>query len=262
MSSIQWFNAIEKVRPYTFKILTPHGSGTGFQMSYSKKNSFCGIATAYHVVAHAHEWEETIKIQHFLTKKSLVLKTDDRVIIPFPDRDLAFILFNKKDLPVEETVPEIVPAQTTLKQGVEIGWCGFPAIAPNDLCFFAGYVSCALQNEPAYLVDGVAINGVSGGAAFFVNADTQNPVICGVITAYVSNRATGETLPGVSVVASVEPYQQMLKDLQNLEQAGEKAEEVQKKSVETSTRPTTSDETKSKEVGKTLKKTKTSTKGK
>jgi len=246
MTNSQWYTPIEKLKPFVYKISTPQVGGTGFQMMYSKSKKFCGIATAYHVIAHAHEWEEPIKITHFNSQKTLILKTPDRVIIPYPDKDLAFILFPKNDLPVNQDVPEIVPPQKTLKQGVEIGWCGFPAIAPNESCFFAGYISCCLDNQYSYLVDGVAINGVSGGPAFF-KSDSGEPVICGVVTAYIPNRATGEVLPGVCVVTSIEPYQNMLAGLKNLEDAGKKAEEVKKQTLSAVVPPI---DNKKKEIGK------------
>lgn len=94
-----------------------------------------------------------------------------------------------------------------VRQGIQIGWCGFPAVAPNDLCFFAGHISAHLKDRRSYLVDGVAINGVSGGPAF-VRSNSSYPVdVCGVVTAYIPNRATGETLPGVCWVQDVSSYE-------------------------------------------------------
>ena len=42
--------------------------------------------------------------------------------------------------------------------GSEIGWLGFPSVAPHDLCFFSGNISARQEYRKAYLVDGVAIN--------------------------------------------------------------------------------------------------------
>lgn len=223
---MNWHEALDSIKPYIFKIATPSGTGTGFQISYSPSKELCGIATAYHVIAHAFEWEEPIRVTLHGTNQYLVLKPDpdSRIIIPYPEKDLAFILFNKQGLNLNTQPPTLVPPQSSLKAGVEIGWCGFPSVAPNELCFFAGYTSSWLENDQAYFVDGVAINGVSGGPAFFLNAENQ-PMICGVISAYISNRATGETLPGLSVVRSVEPYQPMLENLKSLDQAEQIAEE-------------------------------------
>lgn len=221
---IKWFEALQSITPYIFKILTPSGGGTGFQMSCTSKG-LCGIATAYHVIEHAYEWDEPIKITHYNSNKSLKLQPADRAIIPLTSQDLAFILFNKRDIQIEEKIPDIIPPQKILKQGVELGWCGFPSIAPNDLCFFVGYVSCCLKPQKSYLVDGVAINGVSGGPTFFISSTDNSVVIVGVITAYIPSRMYGESLPGLSYVRSVEPYQNMLRDLKSLNDAEKKADE-------------------------------------
>jgi len=64
----------------------------------------------------------------------------------------------------EDLVP-LRPIQNALPIGVEVGWLGYPAIGPWTLCFFRGNVSA--RQEASYLIDGVAINGVSGGPVFY-----------------------------------------------------------------------------------------------
>lgn len=103
-----------------------------------------------------------------------------------------------------------------LKVGNEVGWLGFPAIPRADLCFFGGRVSAYLEDEAAYLVDGVAINGVSGGPAFCF---PEAPTIMGILSAYVPNRATGQTLPGLSVVRDVSHLHELLQDFKSVEDA-------------------------------------------
>jgi len=225
-----WYMALNLIKPYVFKISTPRGSGTGFQISYYKNRKLCGIATAYHVIKNAAEWGEPIKIVHYESGKSIMLKENNRVIIPYPKKDLAFIVFNhKEDIPIKLDAPELIGSRIILKQGVQIGWCGFPAVAPENLCFFNGYTSCYLEAENYYLVDGVAINGVSGGPAFYIFPRTNQLKICGVISAYIPNRIAGETLPGLCVVTSVESYQETLKNLKSLDEA---EEEVEKQKIE------------------------------
>jgi hypothetical protein len=69
-----------------------------------------------------------------------------------------------------------------------------------------------------YLVDGVAINGVSGGPAFRGEDDGTVSLI-GVLSAYIPNRATGETLPGLAVVASVAEFHQMVASFKSFDEA-------------------------------------------
>ena len=232
MTQTNWFNPLAKITPFIFNIKTPTGSGTGFQISFSERNGFCGVATANHVVSHEDEWDEPIRIIHHKSGKSILLKSNDRVIFRYPDKDLAFILFYKKDLPIEPKPLLLIDKGKILKQGVEVGWCGFPAVAINELCFFAGYISCPIPKEDSYLVDGVAINGVSGGPVFYIDSSTSEPKYSGLISRYIANRVTGETLPGLCVVRSVEQYQDTLQKLKDLEEAKQKEEEEKKKQEE------------------------------
>ncbi len=225
-----WHEALAEIKPYVFKISTPRGSGTGFQLTFS---SLWGVATAYHVIEHANEWGETIKLTHHISQQTVVLKEDGgRIIIPFPEEDLAFIIMPKLLLPdkrekIPTFDPEMIRPGRIMKEGAEIGWCGFPSVARKNLCFFSGSISAFLGEEGNYLVDGVAINGVSGGPAFYI--DSEDKVrICGVISAYMPNIATGDTLPGLSVVTAVKPYQTMVKTFKDLEEARKKSEEQQK----------------------------------
>jgi len=82
-------------------------------------------------------------------------------------------------------------------------------------------------------VDGVAINGVSGGPAFFIHEKDENSKICGVITAYIPNRATREVLPGLCVVKSVKPFHGFLKRIKSWEEAQQKAKKQQEKALKT-----------------------------
>jgi hypothetical protein len=69
-----------------------------------------------------------------------------------------------------------------------------------------------------YFVDGVAINGVSGGPTFAINQDNKVQII-GLVSAYVPNRATGAQLPGFCVVRDILPLYQTIKTLQSFEEA-------------------------------------------
>jgi|SRR5689334_21046268 len=223
MPKLTWYQALAEIRPVVFEVLTPNGRGTGFQL-FLNDSGFCGIATAYHVIDHAHEWEEPIRLIHQASGESLVLKDEIRAIEVYPGKDLAFIFFHKNKFPIKPA-PKLIVAGHSLKPGAQMGWCGFPAVAPSrQLCFFSGHVSAYLSDGESYLVDGVAINGVSGGPAFYVTeSDPFETRLAGVITAYVPNRIAGESLPGLSIVRTVEPYRATLERLQSVDQAKEEA---------------------------------------
>lgn len=227
MPPMAWSRAVELIQPHVVRISTPRGSGTGFLISNGKNNSICGIATAAHVVDHAHYWEEPIRVDHVSSGKSVVVRRDDRAVLLDLNRDTAALLFDRGALPLPAEPLALGPRDMFLKVGNEIGWLGFPAIPSANLCFFAGSVSAWLQDQSAYLVDGVAINGVSGGPAFHV-LELEDPkpeeralTIMGVVSAYVANRATGEVLPGLSVVRDVAQFHELAPTFASLDQARE-----------------------------------------
>lgn len=233
MPQKNWYNPLKKITPLIFRIETPTGRGTGFQLTFIERSGFCGIATADHVISHEKEWELPIRVTHHASSKSLLIKEEDRAILRYPEKDLAFILFHKKELPIDKSSPALIDENKQLKQGVEVGWCGFPSVAPpNKLCFFAGHISCPIREEDSFLVDGVAINGVSGGPVFYIEEASNKIKFAGVISEYWANRTAGETRPGLSYARSVEPYQATLASLKSLDEARNKEEEENKKKQE------------------------------
>jgi hypothetical protein len=213
-----WHVAFETVEPYVVKIITPNGSGTGFLFVSTENQELIGIATAAHVIDLPHYWEQPIRVQHFKSAKTLFLNHLDRSIDINYARDTASIVFRRGDLPFPDQMLPIIPEDKRLKVGVEVGWMGFPAITPENLCFFSGNTSCWVGTDGFYFVDGVAINGVSGGPTFAINQDNKVQII-GLVSAYVPNRATGAQLPGFCVVRDILPLYQTIKTLQSFEEA-------------------------------------------
>ena len=204
MPETQWANALDKIENHLVRIETPTGGGTGFFIAVSRENDAMAIATALHVVDYAHKWQQPIKLIHYKSGGAIVLKEEDRLIYPNQNYDLALIRVPKQVLSLPDS-PIPLAGKRHLREGVELGWCGFPSVHPSKLCFFSGCVSAWLEDMSAYLVDGVVINGVSGGPAFISPAE-GNMAIVGLVTAYIPNRATGEALPGVGLIRSVLPY--------------------------------------------------------
>jgi hypothetical protein len=216
---MEWCDAVEVLRPHVVRIMTPEGSGTGFLLSHVDNSSICAVATAAHVVNYAHYWEQPIRIEQ--NGKMVLLRKVDRAILVDEPKDTAAIVFNKGELPLPaEPLDFLPPEDESLKVGNEIGWLGFPAVAPGDLCFFSGRVSAWRGHHPEYLVDGVAINGVSGGPAFWNGANKIT--LTGVVSAYIANRATGETLPGLAVVTNVHQFHELTKVFKSVNEAKEK----------------------------------------
>ncbi len=126
-----------------------------------------------------------------------------------------------------------------------MGWLGFPAVAPYDLCFFSGKISARQEYRKAYLIDGVAINGVSGGPVIHGNA-VDGIQIVGTVSAYQANRATGETLPGLLIAQDVSHFHDVASRIQSIDEANKQKAEFEesqknKKDLESSEHSTISD---------------------
>lgn len=217
-TNIPWRSAVEIIKPHIVKIMTPRGSGTGFLCAYTSDKILCGIATAAHVVNQSHFWEEPIRIQHFNSHSTILLRIQNRIIYSDMNLDTAVIIFKKGELPLPTKTLEFIRKRKYLKVGEEIGWVGFPAMSPNDLCFFSGRNSCWLNDEKTYLVDGVAINGVSGGPAFY---PTEKGIkIIGSVTAYLPNRVG--LSPGLAMIRDVDHYLKVIKTIKDFDEAKKK----------------------------------------
>jgi hypothetical protein len=203
--------------------MTPRGSGTGFLLYNSHTKGFSAVATAAHVVNAAHFWEEPIRLQHRESGKTALIRQGKRAILLNEAKDVAAIMFDTVELPLPDQPLSLNAGDMYIKVGVDVGWLGFPAIS-NELCFFGGRISAYLDGDEQYLVDGVAINGVSGGPAFHVDDDDKTVSVIGVLSAYMPNRATGETLPGLAVVADIAEFHKMVASFRDFEQA--KAQET------------------------------------
>src|SRR6266545_5019896 len=148
---MNWNEVVSKVTPVIVKIETPQGHGTGFICLYNEGSTICGIATALHVVAHADQWQEPIRILHHPSETNVFLKEESRVVWVDEGLDSAVLLMHINDLKFPKDVIPLLPTEHRLPIGVEVGWLGYPAIGPHALCFFSGNVSAFQEPRHAYL---------------------------------------------------------------------------------------------------------------
>jgi hypothetical protein len=134
-------------------------------------------------------------------------------------RDSASILIvNKQDYWPPEALPMMDSAQVK-KVGIELGWAGYPAIAVPHICLFTGRVAAFISYDDSYLIDGVAINGVSGGPVFCESlTDAFTPEIIGTISSYMSNRQRGDTLPGMLIAHDLTAFHETIKRIRSLDE--------------------------------------------
>jgi hypothetical protein len=215
---MNWDQVVKKVAPHVVKIETPRGHGTGFLFMYNDNHTWCGIATADHVIAQADEWQEPIKLSQPETNRTFLLKAEQRAIYRDVRTDSAVILFFKGDFELPESPVTLLPMGKLIDIGAEVGWLGFPSVAPYNLCFFSGNISARQDFRNAYLIDGVAINGVSGGPVLHLT-ETDGVQIVGTVSAYSANRATGEVLPGLAIAQDVSHFHGVASHIHSIDEA-------------------------------------------
>jgi hypothetical protein len=203
---LAWDLVVDKVSKCTFRIYAGKSAGTGFVVSLGsdKKQSikYLMMVTAWHVVEGVIGNDEPIRFVSADKKISIGEKGGACGIFRLgpPKFDIALIMFGTREsiLSKKELLP-MLPFESVLARGAEIGWIGFPGLVEPELCFFKGVVSGYLNDPPTYLVDGVAINGVSGGPVF----DNRAHLI-GIVSAYIPNRLDElNTLPGLMVAVPI-----------------------------------------------------------
>jgi hypothetical protein len=211
-----WDEIVKEVTPYIVKIETPSGHGTGFLCFYNSGKNICFFATAKHVVEYAHKWEQPIRIIHPASGNTAFLQPGDRYVNLDSETDSAVVMVYTKYLSglPPEPLP-LLPDNKDLPIGSEVAWLGFPGIVDSTLCFFSGMVSATISH--GYLIDGVAINGVSGGPVFHC-LPTKGVQIVGAISAYAPNRATGDVLPGLAVAQDISHFQTWMNRVKSVDE--------------------------------------------
>jgi hypothetical protein len=222
----QWFELVDLIAPPIVKIESPRGHGTGFLCGYNADRTLAAIATARHVVEEADKWQQPIRIHNVAAGKTILLQEPDRVIIPDPLKDSAIIAIftpQMQTLQLPDQPIQFIESGKHLRVGVEVAWLGYPGFGPDTLCFFSGMTSAWQEAKFAYLIDGVAINGVSGGPVFRRTVDSAE--IIGSITAYQPNFQMSGTLPGLSIAQDVSHFQDFVMRMKNREEAARKKKE-------------------------------------
>ncbi len=204
-----WQSAVKRIAPQIVRIRTQESSGTGFLVARMKTGARCGLATAAHVVEHANEKGGSITLVHEGSGKPLELTAAKRRLQLDTDADTAALVFENETFELPSNLVPLIPAEKFLMPGAAVGWLGYPDVWSEQLCFFGGRVSCYSESEHAYLLDGVSIDGLSGGPVFHL-APNGEPVIIGVLSEYISNRTPRGPLPGLSMARDVFRFHAMV----------------------------------------------------
>ena len=195
-----WSGLIPSIESLCFRVHAANSVGTAFAVGIAGSDGgrHTMLVTALHVVEEVLGNDKPIElIKSDGTPISQVVDGFLKIYpIGPPECDTALIEVPTKEPLYGERSLMPMPLKTMLSRGSPVGWLGYPGIALPELCFFQGVVSGYREKPSVYLVDGVAINGVSGGPAF----DPLGLVV-GFVTSYMPNRVRADTtLPGLMVV--------------------------------------------------------------
>lgn len=199
------------------------------------------VAPSAAVTRLSKSWKQPIRIRNDASTTPRFLKDDERVIFVDYATDSAVVFFFKGDLGLPEQPIGLFPMDAPCSIGLDIGWMGYPAIEPNTLCFFSGSISARQVSSKGYLIDGVAIHGVSGGPVFQC-PDPNSILIIGTVSAYHANRATGEALPGLLRAQDVSHFHEVIGMIRGFDEAIVKKREFEASQGAKGQNESTSDE--------------------
>ena len=214
----EWYELYEKIVPYIVCIETPKSAGTGFLFALNESKSVVAFATAAHVVQYADAWKLPIKLRHHVSEEEIFVPDSKRFIEIDQKRDSASIIIANPGAYLPEDPLKMVEPNEFWKMGVQVAWVGYPSIAYPNLCLFTGSIAAFVQEDDSYLIDGVAINGVSGGPVFTSLPDNQIEVL-GTISAYMPNRQYGDALPGLLQAHDVTAHQKIVRAIRSVDDA-------------------------------------------
>jgi hypothetical protein len=210
MKTNGWVEAAKILVPHMVKLEIPNSQGSGFFIAVATegKAKCAVIATAAHVIGHACKWSEPIIVTGY--KRTVTLMPDQYLTQINESLDLAIL-----EVPWDAVDFPAIPLPTTnpkdeFPAGYPVAWCGFPNMANDINCLFSGHISASVVSAGDYLVDGVVIHGVSGGPAFI--CDNGHVTIIGLLSQYLPNRETGESLPGLGVIKRINPLAEYFDD--------------------------------------------------
>jgi hypothetical protein len=225
-----WAKDFEAVRPYIVRLETPQGFGTGFLFAYNSNKDFAAIATAAHVVEYADDWKLPVKVRHHESGREVFLVDDGRLVELDRRRDSASIVMPNPGFFPDQVLP-MIDSTKFHRVGRDVAWAGYPAIADPHLCLFTGTIAAFISEDDSYLIDGVAINGVSGGPVF-VAEKNEPPEVIGSVSAYISNRQRGDTLPGLLRAQDVTPFYKTIRTFRSIDEARANREKEQQEARE------------------------------
>jgi Trypsin-like peptidase domain len=203
---LDWDEVVDRVTPIVFRVYAGRSAGTAFVVSLGTEKATllnCAIlATADHVLATSVDTADKVRLVSADRQKTFDADVDEMRIQPLGERihdTMLILLKSKKPILEQEKLLPMLQWDLVMPKGSPIGWMGYPGMMEPELCFFHGHVSGFVNDPPTYLIDGVAISGVSGGPAFNNKAH-----LIGLVSAYIPSRVDPHTtLPGLMALVPI-----------------------------------------------------------
>lgn len=195
-----WDKIVDLAERVVFQIWTGETAGTCFAISIGRQPKSSSahyiFATAWHVVENTIDSDFSLNMLSANGKIRFEAKSGYYQIIRLGsevfDTTLIYLRTSEEIVAQNHLLP-MLDWDLEMPKGSEIGWVGFPKIGGGEFCFFKGTISGHVKSPPTYLVDGVAINGVSSGPALDNHAH-----IIGLVSSYIPNQLDKYiTLPGL-----------------------------------------------------------------
>ncbi len=198
---VPWEELVPRIEPLVYQVRAGDSLGTAFAISVAGSEdggSYAMLVTAWHVVKDIVQTADPLDLVQSDGTLVSTLTTGPVSVYPVgpPECDSALVVVPTEKALVAPSQLLPIPLETMLPRGAQVGWLGYPGLVYPELCFFRGVVSGHQEEPPIYLIDGVAINGVSGGPAF-----DRTGLLAGFVSAYVPNQVDhGTTLPGLMIM--------------------------------------------------------------
>jgi hypothetical protein len=217
---MEWNKHVAEITLFVARIETQFGYGTGY--IFWQNQELCCIATAKHVInpANIAGWEQAFLVTMPNGSNTRYYPIHRKILSGANDSDSAAILIHKSNLIFPQQCLPIWNFSGEIPIGASVGWLGFPQIINQTILnpsFFSGNISNFFNEYQQYAIDGIAINGVSGGPVF-CNSEAGSALVVGTISAYIPNPVRGskgeeQALPGFSVAHSFSSFKQIIENL-------------------------------------------------
>ena len=213
LSVLPWDEISRLTEKVVFLVELGTTTGTCFAVSISpaknKKNKIYTFATAWHVIEKLTHSNKPIKLTTADKSKAYEIMHDRYEIFREGPKELdTGIIEVETEMPLvsKKNLLPMLDFDELLPRGSEIAAVGFPGLANEEFCFFRGVVSGYGKRPPSYLVDGVVLNGVSGGPAV-----DQRARIIGLVSSYLPNRIDrNTTLPGLTTLIPISSIRSLM----------------------------------------------------